>query len=192
MKQQIKAYQLFLIGITLLTTMSTLNGCGDTDLSELHQFIEQERKNAQATNIDIKLYIRPKQFIYRGFNHRNPFIPYQQVTTTTIINNLRTSQTATSSNLCEKQIPFFQHRLERLNIDIETVKLHGFYRQGQSLYGLLIDVTATVFRVMEGDIILSGQDNALVTKVTEGKVSLQYYHQETVDCWVKQLIVIES
>jgi type IV pilus assembly protein PilP len=163
----------------LVAAALLLAGCGDSDVKEVHDWMDQVR---QQTRPAVKPLAEPKDFIPYAYGDRqavDPFSPNK------LLNQLaKAAETAQDPNKPDLRRP--RELLE--NYPLDTMKMVGTMQKGSVTYALL-QIDRAVYQVRAGQRI--GQNFGIVTRVSDDAINIREVAQDAAGEWVERMAKLE-
>ncbi|HJV87831.1 MAG TPA: pilus assembly protein PilP [Noviherbaspirillum sp.] len=156
-----------------------LAGCGDGDLQEVKQWMEDVQRHTPVT---VQKLPEPKTFtpfVYNAKDEVDPFSPLKLSTA------LAKMQASSGSGIK----PDLERRKEPLeNFPLDSIKMVGTLEKPGLSYALL-QVDKSVFQVKAGNYI--GQNFGMITKITETEVELKEIVRDAAGEWSERKAKLE-
>jgi type IV pilus assembly protein PilP len=163
----------------LVAAALLLAGCGDSDVKEVHDWMDQVR---QQTRPAVKPLVEPKDFIPYAYGDRqavDPFSPNK------LLNQLaKAAETSQDPNKPDLRRP--RELLE--NYPLDTMKMVGTMQKGSVTYALL-QIDRAVYQVRAGQRI--GQNFGIVTRVSDDAINIREVAQDAAGEWVERMAKLE-
>lgn len=160
-----------------LTAAGLLAGCG-ADMDELHQWMEQQRREARAT---IAPLVPPKKFLPQGYEPAgvDPFSAQKL--------SVAIRQEATQPNsLLTAEMNRRREPLE--NYPLDSMAMVGSLTRQNQRYALL-RVDNLLYQVKPGDYL--GQNFGRVTKINETEITLREVVQDAAGEWIERTSTLQ-
>jgi len=165
--------------MTLLAAGLLLAGCGEGDVREVRDWMEQVR---QDTRPSVKPLAEPKDFIPYAYNAREAVDPFDQ---NKLLGELaRTAAVTPGANQPDLQRP--RELLETFPLD--TMQMVGSMQKAGAGYALL-QIDRAVYQVRAGQRV--GQNFGVVTRVGESAVDIREVVQDAAGEWVERMARLE-
>ena len=156
-----------------------LSGCGDSDVREVRDWMEQVRRDTRPA---VKPLPEPKDFIPYAYGAKDQVDPFSQ--NKLLAELARAAATSNNPNQPDLQRP--RELLESYPLD--TMRMVGMMQKGGVSYALL-QIDRAVYQVKAGQRI--GQNFGLVTRVDEDAVSIREVVQDAAGDWVERMAKLE-
>lgn len=165
--------------LAAVAVSSLLGGCGDGDLQELKQWMDEVRRQ---TPMFVQKLSEPKKFIPFAYNGKNETDPYSPAKLSIA---LAKAQANTGGGLK----PDLERRKEPLeNYPLDSIKMVGTLQKPGLSYALL-QVDKAVFQIKVGNYI--GQNFGIVTRITDTEVELKEIVRDAAGEWVERPAKLE-
>jgi type IV pilus assembly protein PilP len=149
----------------LLLTLALLGGCGNNDLADLKQWMQQAGRENPEKLEPLPSVKPPDTFAYDGTNLVDPFKP----------RNLRPSKSG------GKQ-PDFARPKEPLELyPLDGLRMVGTLQQEGHIYALVRTPENTLYRVKVGDHI--GQNFGVIVAISENAIQIKEIVQDSAGDW---------
>jgi type IV pilus assembly protein PilP len=160
----------------MLLTLS-LYGCGDGDIQEINQWMQQVR---QQTRVSIKPLSPPKKFMPYTYDAKGREDPYSP-------NKLAVAfAKAKGTGAIHPNLDRRREALESYPLD--TLHMVGTLSKPGMTYGL-IQADKSVYQVKVGNYI--GQNFGMITRITENEIDLKEVVQDASGEWVEREAKLE-
>ncbi|KQW51695.1 MULTISPECIES: pilus assembly protein PilP [unclassified Roseateles] len=161
-----------------LCSAVALAGCG-SDVEELHQWMEQQRKEAKAT---VTPLLPPKKFLpqpYESGTGADPFSPQK-------LSVAIKQEAAQPNSLLTAEISRRKEPLEAYPLD--NMSMVGSLTRDARRYALL-RVDSLLYQVRAGDYL--GQNFGRITKITETEITLREVVQDAAGEWIERTSTLQ-
>jgi type IV pilus assembly protein PilP len=166
--------------IVLAAVSATLlAGCGDSDVREVRDWMEQVRRDTRPA---VKPLPEPKDFIPYAYGTREAVDPFSQ---NKLLGELAKAA-AVSSNPNQPDMQRPRELLESYPLD--TMRMVGTMAKGGVSYALL-QIDRSLFQVRPGQRV--GQNFGVVTRVSEDAVNIREVVQDAAGEWVERMAKLE-
>jgi len=156
-----------------------LAGCGDSDVREVRDWMEQVRNETRPT---VKPLPEPKNFIPFAYEQKDAVDPFDQAK---LLGELvRVAAASGSPNQPDMNRP--KELLE--NYPLDTMRMVGSMQKGGINFALL-QIDQAVYQVKSGQRL--GQNFGLVTRVTENAIEIREVVQDAGGDWVARMSKLE-
>lgn len=163
----------------LLAAGLLLAGCGDGDVKEVRDWMEQVK---QETTPAVKPLPEPKEFVPYAYDPRGAVEPFSEVK---LLGEMQRMAAASANPLA----PDANRPREVLeNYPLDTMRMVGTLQKGGVSYAL-VQIDASIFQVRTGQRI--GQNYGLVTRINEGAIDIREVVQDPTGDWVERKATIE-
>jgi type IV pilus assembly protein PilP len=165
--------------IPALAAAVLLAGCGEGDVREVRDWMEQVQRD---THPSVKPLSAPKDFIPYAYNAGAAIDPYDQ---NKLLGELaRTAATRTNPNQ-----PDLERKRELLEtFPLDTMQMVGTMQKAGAAYAL-VQIDRAVYQVRPGQRI--GQNFGVVTRVGEDTVDIREVVQDAAGDWVERMARLE-
>lgn len=165
------------LGVPVLVGLG-LAACS-ADLDELRQWMEQQRREVQAT---VKPLIPPKQFLPQGYEAQNAVEPFSaQKLTVAVKQEARQPNSLLTSEMNRRKEPLESFPLDSMSM------VGSVMRQGRP-YALL-KVDNLLYQVKTGDYL--GQNYGKITKISETDIALREIVQDAAGEWIERTSTLQ-
>lgn len=164
--------------LTSLAGALLLTGCG-SDIDELRQWMEQQRKEAKAT---VTPLLPPKKFLpqpYESAVGADPFSPQK-------LSVAIKQEAAQPNSLLTAEISRRKEPLEAYPLD--TMSMVGSLTRDNRRYSLL-RVDNLLYQVKAGDYL--GQNFGRITKISETEITLREVVQDAAGEWIERTSTLQ-
>jgi type IV pilus assembly protein PilP len=161
-----------------LASVLLLTGCG-SDIDELRQWMEQQRKEAKAT---VTPLLPPKKFLpqpYESAVGADPFSPQK-------LSVAIKQEAAQPNSLLTAEISRRKEPLEAYPLD--TMSMVGSLTRDNRRYSLL-RVDNLLYQVKAGDYL--GQNFGRITKISETEITLREVVQDAAGEWIERTSTLQ-
>ncbi|RJG14834.1 pilus assembly protein PilP [Massilia cavernae] len=163
----------------LALAAAVLAGCGDSDVREVQQWMDETRKN---TPVRVKPLTEPKTFIPLAYQAGGAIEPFSQ-------DKLLAELARTDARSDNPLKPDTERRKELLEtFPLDTMQMVGLLQKG-SVNHALLQIDRQVHQVRAGQRI--GQNFGVVTGVTEQAVVIREVVQDATGDWVERMSKLE-
>ncbi len=161
-----------------LTATVALSGCG-TDMDELRQWMEQERKEAKPT---VTPLLPPKKFLPQPYEAGVGVDPFSTQKLSVAIRQ----EAAQPNSLLTAEINRRKEPLEAYPLD--SMSMVGSLTRDGKRYALL-RVDNLLYQVKAGDYL--GQNFGRVTKISETEITLREVVQDAAGEWIERTSTLQ-
>jgi type IV pilus assembly protein PilP len=167
--------------IIVLAALSAtlLAGCGDSDVREVRDWMEQVRRDTRPA---VKPLPEPKDFIPYAYGTKEVVDPFSQ---NKLLGELAKAA-AVSNNPNQPDMQRPRELLESYPLD--TMRMVGTMAKGGVSYALL-QIDRSLFQVRPGQRV--GQNFGVVTRVSEDAVNIREVVQDAAGEWVERMAKLE-
>jgi type IV pilus assembly protein PilP len=167
--------------IIVLAALSAtlLAGCGDSDVREVRDWMEQVRRDTRPA---VKPLPEPKDFIPYAYGTKEVVDPFSQ---NKLLGELAKAA-AVSNNPNQPDMQRPRELLESYPLD--TMRMVGTMAKGGVSYALL-QIDRSLFQVRLGQRV--GQNFGVVTRVSEDAVNIREVVQDAAGEWVERMAKLE-
>lgn len=155
-----------------------LAGCG-SDLDELRQWMEQQRKEAKAT---VKPLLPPKKFLPQPYESGTGVDPFSPQKLSVAIKQ----EAAQPNSLLTAEISRRKEPLEAYPLD--NMAMVGSLTRDNRRYALL-RVDSLLYQVKSGDYL--GQNFGRVTRISETEITLREVVQDAAGEWIERTSTLQ-
>jgi type IV pilus assembly protein PilP len=155
-----------------------LSGCG-SDIDELHQWMEQERKEAKPT---VTPLLPPKKFLPQPYEAGVGVDPFSTQKLSVAIRQ----EAAQPNSLLTAEINRRKEPLEAYPLD--TMSMVGSLTREGRRYALL-RVDNLLYQVKAGDYL--GQNFGRITKISETEITLREVVQDAAGEWIERTSTLQ-
>ncbi|HJV82527.1 pilus assembly protein PilP [Noviherbaspirillum sp.] len=160
-------------------TAYLLAGCGDGDVQEVKQWMEEVKRQTPVT---VQKLPEPKRFTPYDYSAKNDVDPFNPAKLTVAL-----AKTQADSGSGIK--PDLDRRKEPLeNFPLDSIKMVGTLEKPGLSFALL-QVDKSVFQVKVGNYI--GQNFGMITKITETEVELKEIVRDAAGEWTERKAKLE-
>jgi type IV pilus assembly protein PilP len=156
-----------------------LAGCGDSDVREVRDWMEQVRRDTRPA---VKPLPEPKDFIPYAYGTKEVVDPFSQ---NKLLGELAKAA-AVSNNPNQPDMQRPRELLESYPLD--TMRMVGTMAKGGVSYALL-QIDRSLFQVRPGQRV--GQNFGVVTRVSEDAVNIREVVQDAAGEWVERMAKLE-
>ncbi|MFN3303742.1 MAG: pilus assembly protein PilP [Roseateles sp.] len=164
--------------LTSVALLSLLAGCG-SDLDELSQWMEQQRKEAKPT---VTPLLPPKKFLPQPYEANVGVDPFSTQKLSVAIRQ----EAAQPNSLLTAEINRRKEPLEAYPLD--TMSMVGSLTREGRRYALL-RVDSLLYQVKVGDYL--GQNFGRITKISETEISLREVVQDAAGEWIERTSTLQ-
>jgi type IV pilus assembly protein PilP len=165
------------IGALMATTL--LAGCGDSDVREVRDWMEQVKRDTRPA---VKPLPEPKDFLPYAYGAKDAVDPFEP---NKLLGELaRAAATSNNPNQPDLQRP--RELLETFPLD--TMQMVGMMEKGGTRYALL-QIERSLHQVKAGQRI--GQNFGVVTHVSEDAVDIREVVQDAAGEWTQRVTKLE-
>ena len=165
------------MGAVLAATL--LAGCGDSDVREVRDWMEQVRRDTRPA---VKPLPEPKDFLPYAYGAKDAVAPFDA---NKLLGELaRTAATSNNPNQPDLQRP--REQLETFPLD--TMQMVGTMEKGGTRFALL-QIERSLYHVKAGQRI--GQNFGVVTHVGEDGVDIREVVQDAAGEWTQRMTKLE-
>jgi type IV pilus assembly protein PilP len=165
--------------VLALAAGALLAGCGDGDVREVRDWMEQVRRD---TRPNVKPLVEPKDFLPYAYGAREAIDPFDQ-------NKLLAELARTAAASHNPNEPDLRRARELLeNYPLDTMQMVGTMQKGGASYALL-QIDRSLHQVRPGQRI--GQNFGIVTRVGEDAVDIREVVQDAAGDWVERMARLE-
>jgi len=158
---------------------SVLAGCGDSDVTEIHQWMDETNR---TTKVQVVPIAEPKTFLPFAYSIRDEMDPFDP---TKLLSELARAAEANGSSLR----PDATRRKEPLEaFPLDAMKMVGTLRSKGSIFGLL-QIDRTIYRVRNGERL--GQNFGVITSVNDDAIGIKETVQDAGGEWVERATKLE-
>jgi len=160
--------------IALICILLALNGCSETNYSDLEEFVNKA-PNAVTTGKSKKDLLNHRVipvFNYTGFN---PFLMQ------------RKNQSITTHGLNEPDLERERDSLEQYTID--NISMIGYLKKGNNSFAILLAPDNKLYNAQVGSYI--GQNFGQILQITEDGMQIEELYQEQNGDWEKRNIALK-
>lgn len=162
-----------------LAPLLLLAGCGDSDVKEVRQWMDQVQKE---TMVAVPPLTEPKTFIPFAYSAQEEVDPYNP-------NKLLAELARVAAKSDNPLRPDLERRRELLeSYPLDTIRMVGLLQKGGVNYALL-QIDRAVHRVKAGQRL--GQNFGVVTSVSEGAINIKEVVQDAGGEWVERMSTLE-
>jgi type IV pilus assembly protein PilP len=156
-----------------------LAGCGDSDVKEVRDWMEQVRQNTRPA---VKPLSEPKDFIPYAYGAKDAVDPFSP-------NKLLAVLAKAAEATHDPNKPDLQRPKELLeNYPLDTMQMVGVLQKGGANYALL-QIDRAVYQVRTGQRI--GPNFGVVTRVGEDAINIREVVQDAAGEWVERMAKLE-
>jgi type IV pilus assembly protein PilP len=167
-----------LMALGALASAALLAGCGDSDVREVREWMEQVRRD---THPAVKPLAEPKDFLPYAYGARNDVDPFNP---SKLAGELARAAATNNPNQPDQNRP--REQLESFPLD--TMRMVGTMEKGGVRYALL-QIDRALYQVRPGQRI--GQNFGVVTHVGEDDVNVREVVQDAAGVWVERMAKLE-
>jgi type IV pilus assembly protein PilP len=165
------------IGSLLAATL--LAGCGDSDVREVRDWMEQVKRDTRPA---VKPLPEPKDFLPYAYGAKDAVDPFDP---NKLLGELARAA-ATSNNPNQPDLQRQRELLETFPLD--TMQMVGMMEKGGTRFALL-QVERSLYQVKAGQRI--GQNFGVVTRVSEDAVDIREVVQDAAGEWTQRVTKLE-
>jgi type IV pilus assembly protein PilP len=156
-----------------------LAGCGDGDVKEVRDWMEQVQRETQPA---VKPLPEPKEFVPYAYNPAGAVEPFNP---DKLLNEMA-RVSAASANPLQPDSSRAREPLE--NYPLDTMRMVGTLRKANAAYAL-VQIDASIHQVRAGQRI--GQNHGLVTRISDSAIDIREVVQDATGDWVERKATIE-
>lgn len=156
--------------LPILSLIITLSACGEPNVSDLQQFVDDTAARQQGTIPALPKASTYETYTYDETKLRDPFTRHAPP-------RVATQYTGISPNFKRKR-----DILEQFPLD--TLSMVGSLEQGGNRWALIKASDGTLYRMKRGNYI--GQENGRILSVSENRLELQEIVSDGLGGWIKR------